>query len=46
MPVIVDFRAFRFNTTTFDYCIKEGYNLEYPPVIHILSCYLRLFLFY
>jgi len=31
VPLIVDFRMFRFNTATFDYCIKKGYDLHYPP---------------
>jgi len=32
IPLIVDFRTFRFNMTTFDYCINKGYDLHYPPV--------------
>ncbi|OUM63647.1 hypothetical protein PIROE2DRAFT_9790 [Piromyces sp. E2] len=32
IPVIVDIRALRFNTTTFDYCHDQGYNIQYPPV--------------
>ncbi|ORX82022.1 hypothetical protein BCR32DRAFT_292924 [Anaeromyces robustus] len=31
VPIIVDFRTFRFNKTTFDYCINKGYDLHYPP---------------
>ncbi|ORY22805.1 hypothetical protein LY90DRAFT_515334 [Neocallimastix californiae] len=31
IPLIVDFRTFRFNMTTFDYCINKGYDLHYPP---------------
>jgi len=31
VPVIVDFRIFQVNTTTFDNCKKQGYKLEYPP---------------
>ncbi|ORX80020.1 hypothetical protein BCR32DRAFT_245899, partial [Anaeromyces robustus] len=31
VPIIVDFRSFKFNITTFDYCIKKGYDLHYPP---------------
>ncbi|KAL6590333.1 hypothetical protein U3516DRAFT_572098 [Neocallimastix sp. 'constans'] len=31
IPIIADLRPFRFNKTTFDYCIKEGYDLHYPP---------------
>jgi len=31
-PVATDFRVFRFNMTTFNYCISEGYDLHYPPV--------------
>jgi len=26
IPIIADLRPFRFNKTTFDYCIKEGYE--------------------
>jgi len=32
VPVIVDFRIFQVNTTTFDICKNQGYKLEYPPV--------------
>jgi len=32
VPIIVDFRTFKFNTTTFDNCIQKGYDLHYPPV--------------
>ncbi|OUM70026.1 hypothetical protein PIROE2DRAFT_1975, partial [Piromyces sp. E2] len=31
VPLITDFRTFRFNKTTFDYCRKKGYNIQYPP---------------
>eukprot|EP00833_Pecoramyces_ruminatium_P001904 jgi/Orpsp1_1/1175936/evm.model.c7180000055789.1 len=31
VPIIADFRNFRFNISTFDYCIKKGYDLHYPP---------------
>ncbi|OUM58787.1 hypothetical protein PIROE2DRAFT_15869 [Piromyces sp. E2] len=31
VPVISDFRPFRFNKTTFDICKKKGYDLHYPP---------------
>ncbi|KAL6636388.1 hypothetical protein U3516DRAFT_774224 [Neocallimastix sp. 'constans'] len=31
VPIIVDFRNFRFNITTFDYCREYGYKLYYPP---------------
>eukprot|EP00833_Pecoramyces_ruminatium_P014918 jgi/Orpsp1_1/1188950/evm.model.d7180000068455.1 len=31
VPIIVDFRTFRFNITTFDYCKKKGYDIHYPP---------------
>jgi len=30
-PLIVDLSTFRFNITTFDYCISKGYDLHYPP---------------
>jgi len=33
VPLIVDFRMFRFNTATFDYCRLKGYDIHYPPVI-------------
>ncbi|KAL6590554.1 hypothetical protein U3516DRAFT_651457 [Neocallimastix sp. 'constans'] len=33
VPLIVDFRTFWFNITTFDYCIDQGYDLHYPPPI-------------
>jgi len=35
VPIIVDFRTFRFNMTTFDFCKSKGYDLHYPPVIYI-----------
>eukprot|EP00833_Pecoramyces_ruminatium_P009638 jgi/Orpsp1_1/1183670/evm.model.c7180000086233.1 len=31
VPLSADFRVLKFNKTTFDYCNKEGFNLEYPP---------------
>ncbi|ORX69809.1 hypothetical protein BCR32DRAFT_250244 [Anaeromyces robustus] len=31
IPYAQDFRVFRFNITTFDYCISQGYDLHYPP---------------
>jgi len=33
VPVMLDFRVLKFNITTFDYCISQGYNLKYPPVV-------------
>jgi len=33
VPLIVDFRTFKFNVTTFNFCNKQGYDLHYPPVI-------------
>ncbi|ORY73158.1 hypothetical protein LY90DRAFT_666761 [Neocallimastix californiae] len=34
VPVMLDFRVLKFNITTFDYCISQGYNLKYPPPIN------------
>ncbi|KAG4101225.1 hypothetical protein H8356DRAFT_279606 [Neocallimastix lanati (nom. inval.)] len=31
VPIIIDYRTITFNMTTFNYCIKKGYNLHYPP---------------
>ncbi|KAG4106109.1 hypothetical protein H8356DRAFT_1631042, partial [Neocallimastix lanati (nom. inval.)] len=31
VPLITDFRNFRFNISTFDYCIRQGFDLHYPP---------------
>jgi len=31
LPLSADFRILKFNITTFDYCIKKGYDLHYPP---------------
>ncbi|ORX54768.1 hypothetical protein BCR36DRAFT_225862, partial [Piromyces finnis] len=31
VPIAVDFRVFRFNITSFDYCKEKGYDLHYPP---------------
>ncbi|KAL6607703.1 hypothetical protein U3516DRAFT_15133 [Neocallimastix sp. 'constans'] len=31
LPIVADIRPLRFNKTTFDYCIKKGYDIHYPP---------------
>eukprot|EP00833_Pecoramyces_ruminatium_P011527 jgi/Orpsp1_1/1185559/evm.model.c7180000094367.1 len=31
VPLSADFRVLKFNKTTFDYCNKKGFKLEYPP---------------
>eukprot|EP00833_Pecoramyces_ruminatium_P005356 jgi/Orpsp1_1/1179388/evm.model.c7180000069112.1 len=31
VPLIVDFRVFSFNVTTFEECYKKGFNLNFPP---------------
>ena len=43
VPLAIDFRIFKFNSTTFDHCINNRYDLKYPPVIfnkYIIYIYL------
>ncbi|OUM70032.1 hypothetical protein PIROE2DRAFT_1981 [Piromyces sp. E2] len=33
VPLSSEFRIFRYNKKTFDYCNKQGYNIHYPPPV-------------